>query len=127
MKRTNDIINHIKKEKDENIENINNKEKEENNINNEDDINKIKLELEKVEKEELELTGTYTQLLEKKNKSLKNSLRCSKNYGKHSIRSYSSKLVGINITEEKSCDLSDEDKKERCNCNLGSLNNCNLF
>ena len=127
LKRTNDIINHIKKEKDENIENINNKEKEENNINNEDDINKIKLELEKVEKEELELTGTYTQLLEKKNKSLKNSLRSSKNYGKHSIRSYSSKLVSVNIKEEKSCDLSDEDKKERCNCNLGSLNNCNLF
>ena len=75
----------------------------------------------------MELTGTYTQLLEKKNKSLKNSLRSSKNYGKHSIRSYSSKLVSVNIKEEKSCDLSDEDKKERCNCNLGSLNNCNLF
>ena len=127
LKKTNDIINHIKKEKGENIENINNKEKEESNINNEKDINNIKLELEKVEKEELELTGTYTQLLEKKNKSIKNSLKSSKNYGKHSIRSYSSKLVSINISKEKSCEYSDEEKEERCNCNLGSLNNCYIF
>ena len=127
LQKTNDIINCIKKEKGENIENINNKEKEENNINNENDINNIKLELEKVEKEELELTGTYTQLLEKKNKSMKNSLKSSKNYLKHSIRSYSSKLVSIDINEEKSCEYKDEVNEERCNCNLGSLNNCNIF
>ena len=127
LQKTNDIINCIKKEKGENIENINNKEKEENNINNENDINNIKLELEKVEKEELELTGTYKQLLEKKNKSMKNSLKSSKNYLKHSIRSYSSKLVSIDINEEKSCEYKDEVNEERCNCNLGSLNNCNIF
>ena len=127
LQKTNDIINCIKKEKGENIVNINNKEKKENNINNENDINNIKLELEKVEKEELELTGTYTQLLEKKNKSLKNSLKSSKNYLKHSIRSYSSKLVSIDINEEKSCEYKDEVNEERCNCNLGSLNNCNIF
>ena len=127
LQKTNDIINCIKKEKGENIENINNKKKEENNINNENDINNIKLELEKVEKEELELTGTYTQLLEKKNKSIKNSLKSSKNYLKHSIRSYSSKLVSIDINEEKSCEYKDEVNEERCNCNLGSLNNCNIF
>ena len=127
LQKTNDIINCIKKEKGENIENTNNKEKEENNINNENDINNIKLELEKVEKEELELTGTYKQLLEKKNKSMKNSLKSSKNYLKHSIRSYSSKLVSIDINEEKSCEYKDEVNEERCNCNLGSLNNCNIF
>ena len=127
LQKTNDIINCIKKEKGENIENTNNKEKEENNINNENDINNIKLELEKVEKEELELTGTYKQLLEKKNKSIKNSLKSSKNYLKHSIRSYSSKLVSIDINEEKSCEYKDEVNEERCNCNLGSLNNCNIF
>ena len=127
LQKTNDIINCIKKENGENIENTNNKEKEENNINNENDINNIKLELEKVEKEELELTGTYKQLLEKKNKSIKNSLKSSKNYLKHSIRSYSSKLVSIDINEEKSCEYKDEVNEERCNCNLGSLNNCNIF
>ena len=127
LKKTNDIINHIKKEKEENIENINNKEKEENNFNNENDINNIKLELEKLEKEELELTGIYTQLLENKNKSLKNSLKSSKNFGKYSIRSYSSKLVSINISEEKPCEYSDEEKEERCKCNLSSFNNCYIF
>ena len=100
---------------------------EENNFNNENDINNIKLELEKLEKEELELTGIYTQLLESKNKSLKNSLKSSKNFGKHSIRSYSSKLVSINISEEKPCEQSDEEKEERCKCNLSSFNYCYIF
>ena len=81
LQKTNDIINHIKKEKDENTENINNKEKEENNINNENDINNIKLELEKAEK----------------------------------------------VNEEKSFEYNEEEKEERCNCNLGSFNNCYIF
>ena len=125
--KTNEIIDYIKK--NDNNENIINDDYEENEINNEgdNDINNIKTELENAEKEELEIIKNYSLLLEKRDKILRNSLKYM-SYGKHSIRSYSSKLVTINLGEEKSCELSKEEKEEeRCNCNLNSFKNCIVF
>ena len=124
--KTNEIIDYIKKNENEIIVND---DYEEDEINNEDDndINNIKTELENAEKEELEIIKNYSLLLEKRDKILRNSLKYM-SYGKHSIRSYSSKLVTINLGEEKSCELSKEEKEEeRCNCNLNSFKNCIVF
>ena len=124
--KTNEIIDYIKKNENEIIVND---DYEENEINNEgdNDINNIKTELENAEKEELEIIKNYSLLLEKRDKILRNSLKYM-SYGKHSIRSYSSKLVTINFGEEKSCELSKEEKEEeRCNCNLNSFKNCIVF
>ena len=125
--KTNEIIDYIKK--NDNNEIILNDDYEEDEINNEgdNDINNIKTELENAEKEELEIIKNYSLLLEKRDKILRNSLKYM-SYGKHSIRSYSSKLVTINLGEEKSCELSKEEKEEeRCNCNLNSFKNCIVF
>ena len=124
--KTNEIIDYIKKNENEIIVND---DYEEDEINNEgdNDINNIKTELENAEKEELEIIKNYSLLLEKRDKILRNSLKYM-SYGKHSIRSYSSKLVTINLGEEKSCELSKEEKEEeRCNCNLNSFKNCIVF
>ena len=124
--KTNEIIDYIKKNENEIIVND---DYEEDEINNEgdNDINNIKTELENAEKEELEIIKNYSLLLEKRDKILRNSLKFM-SYGKHSIRSYSSKLVTINLGEEKSCELSKEEKEEeRCNCNLNSFKNCIVF
>ena len=122
IEKTKEIIDYIKKEDIEN-----NEREDNNNYNEENDINKIKNELENAKKEELELIGKYTKLLEKRDKYIKNSLRIF-NYGKHSIRSYSSKLININMTEEKPFELSDGEKnEERCNCNLYPFKKCIIF
>ena len=124
--KTNEIIDYIKKNENEIIVND---DYEEDEINNEgdNDINNIKTELENAEKEELEIIKNYSLLLEKRDKILRNSLKYM-SYGKHIIRSYSSKLVTINLGEEKSCELSKEEKEEeRCNCNLNSFKNCIVF
>lgn len=124
--KTNEIIDYIKKNENEIIVND---DYEEDEINNEgdNDINNIKTELENAEKEKLEIIKNYSLLLEKRDKILRNSLKYM-SYGKHSIRSYSSKLVTINFGEEKSCELSKEEKEEeRCNCNLNSFKNCIVF
>ena len=126
--KTNEIIDYIKKnDNNENIINDDNEEDDEINNENDNDINNIKTELENAEKEELEIIKNYSLLLEKRDKILRNSLKYM-SYGKHSIRSYSSKLVTINLGEEKSCELSKEEKEEeRCNCNLNSFKNCIVF
>ena len=125
INKTKEIIDYIKNNDNEIIKS--NDDEDEKNNEYENDINNIKTELEKAEKEELEIIRTYTQLLEKRDKIFKNSLRFS-NYGKHSIKSYSSKLVTINMGEEKSCEISKEEKDEdRCNCNLNSFKNCIIF
>ena len=124
--KTNEIIDYIKKNENEIIVND---DYEEDEINNEgdNDINNIKTELENAEKEKLEIIKNYSLLLEKRDKILRNSLKYM-SYGKHSIRSYSSKLVMINLGEEKSCELTKEEKEEeRCNCNLNSFKNCIVF
>ena len=127
IKKTNEIIDYIKNEKNINTKSDKENDEEEINIEDDNNLNNIKKELENAEKEELELIGTFTQLLEKKEKYIKNSLKIS-NFGRHSIRSYSSKLVTINMPEEKSCELSQEENNEvKCNCNLNSFKDCILF
>ena len=133
IKKTEEVINYLKQEKYQNNDNIENNDEIDinnkiNEINEENDINKIKLDLEKAEKEEMELIGTYTQLLEKKDKYIKNSLR-GPNFGRRqSLKSYSSKLVTINLSDDQSCELSEEEKiTERCNCNMATLKSCILF
>ena len=124
--KTNEIIDYIKKNENEIIINDDNEEDEINNEGDNDIIN-IKTELENAEKEKLEIIKNYSLLLEKRDKILRNSLKYM-SYGKHSIRSYSSKLVMINLGEEKSCELTKEEKEEeRCNCNLNSFKNCIVF
>ena len=127
IKKTNEIIDYIKNEKNINTKSDKENDEEEINIEDDNNLNNIKKELENAEKEELELIGTFTQLLEKKEKYIKNSLKIS-NFGRHSIRSYSNKLVTINMPEEKSCELSQEENNEvKCNCNLNSFKDCILF
>ena len=125
IKKTNEIIDYIKN--GNNIESDKENEEKEMSID-DDNLNNIKKELEKAEKEELELIGTYTQLLEKKEKIIKNSLKIS-DLGKHSIRTYSSKLVTFNMVVEKPCELSREENNEgKCNCNLNNaFENCIIF
>ena len=128
IKKTEEVINYLKQEKYQNNDNIENNDEIDinnkiNEINEENDINKIKLDLEKTEKEEMELIGTYTQLLEKKDKYIKNSLR-GPNFG----RRQSLKLVTINLSDDQSCELSEEENiTERCNCNMATLKSCILF
>ena len=127
IKKVNDIINFIKTEKNQNLINKeNNNNKKENNNKNEIDINSIKLELAKAEKEELELTRNYTQLLEKRDKYLKHSLIHS-TLGKQ-LRSYSNKLLNYSTIEEKEKEIFDGEKDmERCNCNMNTFGKCYIF
>ena len=127
IKKVNDIINFIKTEKNQNLINKeNNNNKKENNNKNEIDINSIKLELEKAEKEELELTRNYTQLLEKRDKYLKHSLIHS-SFGKQ-LRSYSNKLLNYSTIEEKEKEIfAGEKDMERCNCNMNTFGKCYIF
>ena len=126
IEKTKDIINYIKNNKNE-INIIKETEEEINNNNKyNNDINNIQLELDKAKKEELELIEKYKQLLEKRDEYLRNNFT---NFGKHSLRSYSSKLIGIYLPEEKSCELNEKEKDdERCNCNIGIFKkNCIVF
>ena len=127
IKKVNDIINFIKTEKNQNLINKeNNNNKKENNNKNEIDINSIKLELAKAEKEELELTRNYTQLLEKRDKHLKHSLIHS-TFGKQ-LRSYSNKLLNYSTIEEKEKEIfAGEKDMERCNCNMNTFGKCYIF
>ena len=127
IKKVNDIINFIKTEKNQNLINKeNNDNKKENNNKNEIDINSIKLELAKAEKEELELTRNYTQLLEKRDKYLKHSLIHS-TFGKQ-LRSYSNKLLNYSTIEEKEKEIfAGEKDMERCNCNMNTFGKCYIF
>ena len=124
IEKTNDIINYIKDDKNEIIIKENEEEINTNkNINN--DINNLQLELNKAKKEELELIEKYKQLLEKRDEYLRNNF----SIGKHSLRSYSNKLIGFYLPEEKTCEINEKEKEEeRCNCNIGgSFKNCAVF
>ena len=124
IEKTNDIINYIKDDKNEIIIKENEEEINTNkNINN--DINNLQLELNKAKNEELELIEKYKQLLEKRDEYLRNNF----SIGKHSLRSYSNKLIGFYLPEEKTCEINEKEKEEeRCNCNIGgSFKNCAVF
>jgi len=88
----------------------------------------LKTELEVTEKKAIELIGKYTNLMDKRDRFLRNSLKPSSGFVKHSIKSYSSKLVNIYYKEENLCNLSSEEKQSsgNCNCNLESLK-CKIF
>jgi hypothetical protein len=88
----------------------------------------LKTELEITEKKAIELIGKYTNLIDKRDRFLRNSLKSSSALVKHNIKSYSSKLVNIYYKNENLCDLSSEEAKSsrNCNCNLESLK-CKIF
>lgn len=88
----------------------------------------LKTELEETEKKAIELIGKYTNLVDKRDRFLRNSLKPSSAFVKHSIKSYSSKLVNLYYKEENLCNLSSEEKESsgNCNCNLESLK-CKIF
>ena len=88
----------------------------------------LKTELENTEKKAIELIGKYTNLMDKRDRFLRNSLKPSSGLVKHSIKSYSSKLINIYYKEGNLCNLSSEEKESSgsCNCNLKSLK-CKIF
>jgi hypothetical protein len=151
-----DKNNEIKKQNDNNNNNNNNEEGsikngeiEINNINtnnintntnninhtNKNDIDadreyeELKKELKKTEKTALELIGKFTKLLDKRDKFLvKNSLKPFNYQARHSIKSYSNKLVNIYYSEENICELSSEEKPvDKCNCSMDRFKNCFIY
>jgi hypothetical protein len=140
IKKTQNIIEYIQKNKEfstlKSTIQVNDEEKskykETNSPDDDIEYNKeyetLKTELEANEKKAIELIGKYTNLMDKRDKCLRNSMKPSSALVKHNIKSYSSKLVNIYYNEEKLCDLSSEEKEssENCNCNLKSLK-CKIF
>lgn len=140
IKKTKNIIDFIEKNKEFPLKSKNNinederfKTKETDNKNNVDEIiddkdyQKIKKELENTEKNALELIGKFTKLLDKRDKYVRQGLRPSLHF-RHSIKSYSTKLVNIYYNEEKLCELNSEEKPtEKCNCSFDRLKNCFIY
>lgn len=139
IKKTKNIIDFIEKNKEFSLKSKNNiieeerfKTKETDNKNNNDEVNddkdyqKLKKELENTEKNALELIGKFTKLLDKRDKYVKQGLRPSLHF-RHSIKSYSTKLVNIYYNEEKLELNSEEKPAEKCNCSLDRLKNCFIY
>ena len=84
----------------------------------------MKEELENKEKYALELIGKYTKLTE-----TKNILKPPQVHVKHSLKSFSSKLVYSYKKGENICELSseEEDSSEKCNCKMNSYKYCNIY
>ena len=79
--------------------------------------------MENTEKYALELIGKFTKLNE-----TKNSLKSYPTYVKHSLRSFSSKLVFNSKIGEKICELSSEENPpEKCSCKMASYKFCNIY
>jgi len=138
LKKTQNIIDFVQKNKEfstlKSTIQVNDEEKSKIKEAPDDDIeyNKeyetLKTELEETEKKAIELIGKYTNLVDKRDRFLRNSLKPSSAFVKHSIKSYSSKLVNLYYKEENLCNLSSEEKESsgNCNCNLESLK-CKIF
>ena len=131
IKKTKNIIDFIDKNKEFSTKSKNNineeerfKTKETDNKNNIDEVfenkdyQKLKKELENTEKNALELIGKFTKLLDKRDKYVKQGLRPTLHF-RHSIKSYSTKLVNIYYNEEKLCELNSEEKKAEKICYCG--------
>ena len=90
---------------------------------------KLKKELENTEKYALELIGKFTKLLDKRDRLIiKNNLKPSRSHPRHSIKSYSTRLVNIYYNEDKICQISSEEKPvEKCNCSMDKFNNCFIY
>ena len=85
----------------------------------------LKEELKNTEKLSTKLITKFNKLMETRDKC---KLRPSSNHLKHNLRTFSSKLVINSFNEENLCQLSSEEKRaEKCNCNLNSLKNCDIF
>lgn len=140
IKKTQNIIDFMQKNKEfstmKSTIQVNDEEKskckEVNTLDDDIEYNKeyetLKTELEFTEKKAIELIGKYTNLVDKRDKCLKNSLKCSSALVKHSIKSYSSKLVNIYYKDGNLCNLSSEEKESsgNCYCNLDSIK-CKIF
>ena len=141
IQKTKDIIDFMEKNKEFSSQknNINEEEKLKNEemdgsddkkeeIDSDKEYDKLKKELEMTERNALELIGKFTKLLDKRDKYAKNGLKPSFFQPRHSIKSYSSKLVNIYYNEEKLCEITSEEKPiERCNCNLEKFKNCLIY
>ena len=134
IQKTKDIIDFMEKNNEfssqkKNInEEMDGSEDKEEEIDSDKKYDKLKKELEETERNALELIGKFTKLLDKRDKYAKNGLKPSFFQPRHSIKSYSSKLVNIYYNEEKLCEMSSEEKPiERCNCNLEKLKNCLIY
>jgi hypothetical protein len=87
------------------------------------DYDTLKVELENTEKYALELIGKFTKLME-----TKNSLKPPPLSVRHSLKSFSSKLVYNYKKGENICELSSEENPpEKCNCKLDSFKKCGIF
>ena len=87
------------------------------------DYDTLKVELENTEKYALELVGKITKLME-----TKNSLKPPPVSVRHSLKSFSSKLVYNYKKGEKICEISSEENPpEKCNCKLDSFKKCNIY
>ena len=81
-----------------------------------------------MEKNVLELIGELTNLLDKRDKYAKKGLQPSKFSHRHSIQSYSSKLLKIDSNQEKLCELSSEESSsKRCNCSMDKFKICFIY
>ena len=110
-----------------NTNNINHTNK--NDIDADREYEELKKELKKTEKTALELIGKFTKLLDKRDKFLvKNSLKPFKYQARHSMKSYSNKLVNIYYNEENLCEISSEEKPvDKCNCSMDRFKNCFIY
>ena len=113
------------KTKETDYNTINNKEE----IDEEEEYEKLKQELEDTEKNALELIGKFTKLLDKRDKYIRPNSKPSSFHYRHSIKSYSNKLVNIYFNEDKLCEISSEEKPtEKCYCNMEKIkSNCNIY
>ena len=85
----------------------------------------LKEELKNTERCSAELISKFNKLMETRDKC---KLRPSSVNLKHNLRTFSSKLVSNSYNEENLCQLSSEEKPaEKCNCNLNSFKNCDIF
>ena len=139
INKTKKIIDYIEKNKEFSSINKNTITEEEisKEIDNKDNKNeicddkeyeKLKKELEDTEKSALELIGEFTNLIDKRDKIIKQSLRSSTFNRRRSIQSYSGKLMRLYSNKEQLCELSsEENSSERCNCSMDRLKNCFIY
>ena len=122
-------INNIKTNTNNNNTNNINHTTNKNDIDADREYEELKKELKKTEKTALELIGKFTKLLDKRDKFLvKNSLKPFNYQARHSMKSYSNKLVNIYYSEENLCEISSEEKPvDKCNCSMDRFKNCFIY
>ena len=129
IQKTKNIINSIGQKDDDRLDlekadKIDNEEEHSKKSEKPKDYDALKEELENKEKYALELIGKYTKLTE-----TKNILKPPPVHVKHSLKSFSSKLVYSYKKGENICELSseEEDSSEKCSCKMNSYKYCNIY